>query len=63
MRRPDPADRRRNVVALTDAGRTVLGEATRASGEAERQLLHDLDEDEAEQFRSLLRRVAVPGHR
>jgi len=60
-RSPDPADRRRNVVALTDAGRTTLRVATRASDEAERRLLADLDEAEAAQFRDLLRRLAAPG--
>ena len=33
-RRPDALDRRRNVVALTDAGGTTLARAARASDEA-----------------------------
>src|SRR4051794_18929386 len=37
-RRPDAADRRRNVVELTVAGRATLNRATRASDEAEQQL-------------------------
>src|SRR3954451_10683502 len=38
-RRPDAHDRRRNVVALTDAGAATLARATRASDKAEQQLL------------------------
>src|SRR4051794_31086138 len=50
-RRPDAHDRRRNVVALTDAGGTTLARATRASDEAEQQLLAELDEAEATTLR------------
>lgn len=60
-RRPDPSDRRRNVIALTDAGQQVRRDATKASDEAERRLLEDLDDAEAAQFRDLLRRI--PGGR
>ncbi|SER26847.1 MarR family winged helix-turn-helix transcriptional regulator [Microlunatus flavus] len=56
-RRPDPVDRRRNVVELTPAGQVALREATRASDDAERALLADLDDAEAAQLRALLRRV------
>lgn len=56
-RLPDPADRRRNVVALTDAGRTALREATTASDRAERQLLADLSPAEARQLRDILIRI------
>ena len=58
-RQPDPADRRRNVVVLTDVGRRALREATAASDEAERQLLADLSPAEAAQLRVLLARVAT----
>lgn len=57
-RGPDPKDRRRNVIDLTDAGRATLRNATRASDEAERALLSALDDEEAAQLRSLLQRVA-----
>lgn len=60
-RRPDPADRRRNVIALTGAGRKTLRRATRASDEAEGRLLDGLDEVEAAQLRALLGRIARPG--
>jgi DNA-binding MarR family transcriptional regulator len=58
-RRPDPADRRRNVVELTDAGQTILDEATRASDVAEQQLLADLGERDATRLRVLLERIAT----
>ena len=58
-RRPDATDRRRNVVELTDDGRTTLRQATRASDEAERRLLAALDDDEATQLRELLTRLAT----
>ena len=57
-RRPDAADRRRNVVVLTDAGRATLRAATRASDAAERELLSALDDDEAAHLRALLTRVS-----
>jgi DNA-binding MarR family transcriptional regulator len=57
-RRPDAEDRRRNVVELTGTGRKTLARATRASDEAEQQLLADLDAEEAAQLRQLLGRLA-----
>jgi DNA-binding MarR family transcriptional regulator len=59
VRQPDPADRRRNVVVLTDAGRRALRDATAASDEAERQLLADLSPPEADQLRALLERITT----
>lgn len=59
VREADPADRRRNVVALTDAGRRTLASALRASDKAERRLLEALDESERTQLRSLLARLAA----
>lgn len=63
VRRPDPADRRRNVVELTKDGRATLRRAKHASDQAEHQLLAGLDEAEAAQLRSLLRRVAADSDR
>ena len=57
-RRADAEDRRRNVLALTDAGYEALARALRASDEAERQLLTELDDDESAQLRTLLARLA-----
>lgn len=59
-RRPDPMDRRRNVIVLTATGRETLGRARRASDRAEQRLLAPLDAAEREQLRSLLRRIGVP---
>ena len=58
-RQADAADRRRNVVGLTDAGRRTLTEAKLASDEAERQLLGELSDTESQRLRDLLRRVAA----
>lgn len=57
-RRPDAADRRRNVVDLTDSGRATLDVATRASDAAERELLANLDDADAGRLRELLGRLA-----
>lgn len=58
-RQPDPADRRRNVVVLTGAGRRALKAAKAASDRAERELLADLSPTEARQLRALLARVVA----
>jgi DNA-binding MarR family transcriptional regulator len=60
-RHTDDEDRRRNVVALTDAGHQTLGKAVRASDKAERRLLGELDDAEQTQLRALLTRIAA-GH-
>ena len=57
-RRADADDRRRNVLELTGDGRTALVRALRASDEAERQLLAELDGAESAQLRALLARLA-----
>ena len=59
-RQPDAADRRRNVLVVTDAGRKALKAAKAASDKAERQLLADLSPTEAGQLRDLLSRVVAP---
>jgi DNA-binding MarR family transcriptional regulator len=56
-RRPDPADRRRNVVVLTATGQTVLRYATRAGDEAERRFLAPLTGPAADQLRRSLQSV------
>ena len=56
-RHADAGDRRRNVVELTEDGRTALVRAVRASDEAERQLLAELDDAESAQLRTLLTRL------
>jgi DNA-binding MarR family transcriptional regulator len=57
-RRADAGDRRRNVLELTGDGRKALVRALRASDEAERQLLAELDDAESKQLRTLLTRLA-----
>ncbi|MBD8059093.1 MarR family transcriptional regulator [Cellulomonas sp. JH27-2] len=59
VRRPDSADRRRNVVELTATGRTVLDQATRASDEAEQAFLAGLGDDGASRLRALLGQLAL----
>ena len=57
-RHADAGDRRRNVLELTEDGQTALVRAVRASDEAERQLLAELDDVESAQLRTLLTRLA-----
>ncbi len=57
-RRADAEDRRRNVLELTEDGQAALARALRASDEAERQLLAQLDDAESAQLRTLLTRLA-----
>jgi DNA-binding MarR family transcriptional regulator len=56
-RRADPADRRRNVVELTDAGTAAVDAGVRASDEAEARLLDALSAREAAGLRALLGRL------
>jgi len=60
QRRRDHDDRRRNVVALTGAGHTTLGHASRAGDEAERRFLSALPGDGAARLKEALRAVAFP---
>ena len=59
LRQADAADRRRNVVVLTGAGRRTLDEAAAASDAAESRLLRGLDEAETRQLRDLLSRIGA----
>lgn len=59
-RRPDPADRRMNVVAATAAGRALAGRAHHAAEKAERATHADLTADERTLLADLLRRLAYP---
>lgn len=60
-RRQDPGDRRRNVVELTDSGRSVVSLADDAVARAEREFLRPLPAGEAERFRKSLRMVLADG--
>lgn len=56
-RRPDPADRRRNIVTLTTAGRRYLGELQEHTDAVQDELLDGLDTAEREQLQALLSKV------
>jgi DNA-binding MarR family transcriptional regulator len=58
-RHPDPDDRRRNVVELTDAGQDTLRRATRASDDAEREFLAPLSPQAAQQLRESLQAIVT----
>jgi DNA-binding MarR family transcriptional regulator len=53
-RRRDPADRRRHIVALTDAGREAYRRSILAREAVEDDVLGALDEDERQSLRRLL---------
>jgi DNA-binding MarR family transcriptional regulator len=59
LRRQDPADRRKNVVELTDAGRDTLRQASQAAEQAEQAFLSPLPPDAREQFMMALRALGV----
>ncbi len=54
-RHPHPDDRRKNIVALTAAGRETMAGAARAAGDAERRFLEPLGETGAQQLKDALR--------
>src|SRR4051794_39242090 len=56
-REPDPQDRRRNIVTITDAGRARLGELDRIVERVQEKLLGALSPEERHQFVGLLARV------
>ena len=55
----DPADRRRHIVGLTEAGLRRLASAQKAAIDAERELLEPLSAAEREELLSYLRRMAA----
>ncbi|MEQ6902114.1 MarR family transcriptional regulator [Nocardioides sp. YIM 152588] len=57
-RSADPADRRRNVVTLTDAGRALLPRLEHTLESVQREVLAPLTEEEARTLTHLLRRLA-----
>ena len=59
VRRQHVADRRRNVVELTDVGRSTLRKANARTAEADREFLAPLSPADAQRLRRLLRAVAV----
>jgi DNA-binding MarR family transcriptional regulator len=59
-RRPDPGDRRRNIVEPTAKGRETLDAATRAYRDAERRFLAPLGEAGAERLKEALQLLVAP---
>jgi DNA-binding MarR family transcriptional regulator len=59
-RHPQPGDRRRNVVELTDAGRDTVERATEASERAEAALLASLTPEEGNHLREALQALVAP---
>ncbi|MDH6606240.1 DNA-binding MarR family transcriptional regulator [Streptomyces sp. SAI-208] len=58
LRRPDPGDRRKNAVTLTDEGERLLKRCERAARQANDELLAPLSTDERAQFMGLLIRIS-----
>jgi DNA-binding MarR family transcriptional regulator len=61
-RRADPADRRRNIVTVTTAGRRHLDDLQRYTDVVQDELLANLDAAERRQLQALLAKV-LAGHR
>ncbi|MFC8680505.1 MarR family winged helix-turn-helix transcriptional regulator [Microbacterium ureisolvens] len=59
-RRPDPSDRRANVVVATDAGRELVATARDAARAAEERVHAQLTESDREALATLLRTLAFP---
>lgn len=56
-RSPDPSDRRRNIITITEAGVRHLADLDRLLGEAQEALLEPLSPDERRRFVALLARL------
>ncbi len=58
VRAPDPNDRRKNAVSLTEEGTRLLKRCEKAAQEANDELLAPLSPAERKQFMGMLRRVS-----
>ncbi|GEK04009.1 MarR family transcriptional regulator [Streptomyces sp. ATE26] len=58
LRAPDPKDRRKNAVSLTEDGARLLGRCEKAAREANDELLAPLSTTERDQFTALLIRIS-----
>ena len=56
-RGPNPGDRRRNIITITDAGAERAETLARAAGAVQQQLLEPLDDSEKAQLTALLRKL------
>lgn len=56
-RAPDPADKRRNVITITEPGRRRLAELDRVLDEVNEHIMTPLDRDERAQLFALLGRI------
>src|SRR5262245_31512475 len=56
-RRRDPADRRRHIVELTEAGTAALATMEKLLSEVDRELFADLSEAETAELRTILGKV------
>ncbi|WP_019180920.1 MarR family winged helix-turn-helix transcriptional regulator [Microbacterium yannicii] len=59
-RRPDPADRRANVVVATDAGRALASAARESARAAEERVHAQLSDEDRQTLTDLLRALAFP---
>ncbi|MFC0433041.1 MarR family winged helix-turn-helix transcriptional regulator [Kutzneria buriramensis] len=57
-REPDPADRRRNIVTISDVGRTALAGFDLLVAEADGLLMDELSADDRACLKALLERIA-----
>jgi MarR family transcriptional regulator, lower aerobic nicotinate degradation pathway regulator len=60
VRRPDPADRRRNIIEITDPGRAALQQLDQLVYAADDELLAPLTPAERETLARLLARIVLP---
>ena len=56
-RSPDPADRRRNVITITEAGRARAADLAECAARIQEELLEPLTADEREAFTATLRKL------
>ncbi|WP_026925309.1 MarR family winged helix-turn-helix transcriptional regulator [Glycomyces arizonensis] len=56
-RSPDPSDKRRNIITMTETGRARLAELDRVTAGINEHILAPLDEAERERLFALLRRL------
>ncbi|MFE6407187.1 MarR family winged helix-turn-helix transcriptional regulator [Streptomyces sp. NPDC057837] len=61
VREPDPRDRRKNAVSLTERGTRLLKRCEKAARAANDELLAPLSAAEREQFTGMLRRISGTG--